>query len=259
MPKNGKKMKAIFGVRPTSFRNTELMYNNDVANVVADMGYRSILCEQRDDMYMPKEGESISPNAVFRAKGRNGRARSLLVLPRNRNLSDDIAFRFPHMHITAEDYAASIGRVDGEAVLLGYDYEHIGEHMWADTGIFDFWRSLGHALTAHPNIVLANPSEIAERFEEAECPMVDIHPLATSTWADKNRDTYGWLGSATQHTLFQDIQSLEKGARTAGHVFYKKWRNLTTSDHLYYLHEGREAPYTSALARTVPLPRPRIY
>ncbi len=238
------KMKAIFGVRPTSFRNTELMYNNDVANVVADMGYRSILCEQRDDMYMPKEGEPISPNAVFRAKGRNGRARSLLVLPRNRNLSDDIAFRFPHMHITAEDYAASIGRVDGEAVLLGYDYEHIGEHMWADTGIFDFWRSLGHALTAHPNIVLANPSEIAERFEDAECPMVDIHPLATSTWADKNRDTYGWLGSATQHTLFQDIQSLEKGARTAGHVFYKKWRNLTTSDHLYYLHEGREADHT---------------
>ncbi|NLF82390.1 MAG: alpha-amylase, partial [Candidatus Gastranaerophilales bacterium] len=61
------KMKALFGVRPTSFRNTELMYNNDVANVVADMGYRAILCEQRDDMYMPKDGGLISPNAVFKA------------------------------------------------------------------------------------------------------------------------------------------------------------------------------------------------
>ena len=41
------KMKEIFGIRPTAFRNTELMYNNEIGNVVADMGFKAILCEQR--------------------------------------------------------------------------------------------------------------------------------------------------------------------------------------------------------------------
>ena len=60
-------MKRLFGIFPTSFRNTELMYNNDIATVVADMGYQSILCEKRDDMFT-KDEAAISPNAVFRAR-----------------------------------------------------------------------------------------------------------------------------------------------------------------------------------------------
>ena len=84
------KMRRLFGIFPTSYRNTELMYNNHIADVVADMGYQSILCEKRDDMFT-KEEAAISPNAVFRARNTN-----LIVIPRNRELSDDIAFRFPH-------------------------------------------------------------------------------------------------------------------------------------------------------------------
>jgi len=55
----------------------------------------------------------ISPNAVFQAKDSR-----LIVIPRNRELSDDVAFRFPHQPISAEQYAAFIAKIDGEAVLL---------------------------------------------------------------------------------------------------------------------------------------------
>jgi glycogen synthase len=238
------KMKEIFGIRPVSFRNTELMYNNEIANVVADMGFKAILCEQRDDMFTPRDGKAISPNAVFQAKGRKGRPRNLVVIPRNRNLSDDVAFRFMDRRITPEEYADYIGRVDGEAICLGYDYEHIGEHIWADTGIFDFWRGLATALARHENIILVTPAEIAVRFQKVKCPVVDIHPLATSSWADMERDTRGWLGNKTQYVLFRDIQAMEREARKAGGVLLHKWRHLTTSDHLYYLHEGRGADHT---------------
>jgi glycogen synthase len=232
-------MDTLFGASPTAFRNTELMYNNDIANVVADMGYQAMLCEQRDDLFMPKGGKPVSPNAVFRAKGRNGRARRMAVLARNRDLSDDVAFRFPHSPLTAPQYARFLAQVDGEAVILGYDYEHIGEHIWADKGIFDFWRQLPAALAEQPSVVVTNPTEIAERFRDARCPLADIHPLATSSWADVARDTHGWLGSMTQYKLFQVIESLEPEVKRAGGEWLSRYRVLTTSDHLYYLHEGR--------------------
>jgi glycogen synthase len=238
------KMKEIFDLKPTSFRNTELMYNNEIANIVADMGFKAILCEKRDDMFTPRDGKPISPNAIFQAKGRRTRARKLTVIPRNRNLSDDIAFRFKEQHLAPDQYAEYIAKIDGEAVMLGYDYEHIGEHIWADTGIFEFWNGLSKALAKHPAIIMANPTEIAERFKEVQCPVIDIHPLATSSWADIERNTFGWLGNQIQYTLFQDLESMEKEVRMAGGQFLNKWRYLTTSDHLYYLHEGRGADRT---------------
>lgn len=233
------KVHDLFGIKPSAFRNTELMYNNDLANVVADMGYKAILCEQRDDMFNPQDGQPISPNAIFRAKGRHGRARKLHVLARNRALSDDIAFRFPQEPLTAQQYTGFLAKVDGEAVVLGYDYEHIGEHISADKGIFDFWQSLPEALRRHPNIVVANPSEMVDQFESATCPLLDIHPLATSSWADVERNTFGWLGSHTQYVLFNRLQDMETEARKASPDLLHRFRLLTTSDHLYYLHEGK--------------------
>ncbi|OHE26430.1 MAG: hypothetical protein A3J94_14055, partial [Syntrophus sp. RIFOXYC2_FULL_54_9] len=245
-------IKRLFGIFPTSFRNTELMYNNDIATVVADMGYRSILCEKREDMFT-KEGVAISPNAVFRARNAN-----LIVIPRNRELSDDIAFRFPHNPLTPEQYAQFLSLIDGEAVMLGYDFEHIGEHIWSERGIFEFWRGLPEALERHPNLVMATPTEVAVQFREAECPFLDIHGLSTSSWADAGRNTFGWLGNPTQYELFRDIERMEASARRAGGELLDRWRHLTTSDHVYFLHEriGEDHavhayfnPYEGSIAR----------
>ena len=229
----------LFDIRPTGFRNTELMYNNDIANVVADMGYQVMLCEKRDDMFMGQGHQPISPNAVFHTRGRRGKPRKMVVLPRNRELSDDIAFRFVRNSLSSAQYAQYLAQIDGEAVLLGYDFEHIGEHIWADKGIFEFWAELPAALSQHPNIVAANPTEIAQQFEQAECPTIDIDALSTSSWADVERNTYGWLGSHTQHQIFLRLQELESEARSAGGELLRRFRLMTTSDHLYYLHEGR--------------------
>ncbi len=227
-------MDEIFGVRPVSFRNTELMYNNDIAHAVANMEYKSILCEKRDDMYGLKGGRLVSPNAVFKAQDS-----SIIVIPRNRELSDDVAYRFPHTPVLAEDYAANIAKIDGEAVLLGYDFEHVGEHIWEDKGIFEFWKALPGMLKRHSSVKVVTPSELADLFRDADCPLVDIHGLSTSSWADAKRDTFGWLGNKTQQELFERIKGLEKTVREADSDILTKWRYLTTSDQLYFLHESR--------------------
>lgn len=225
------KLRSMFGVFPASFRNTELMYNNHIADVISDMGYLSILCEKRPDMFIQGD-HPISENTVFRAKGNR-----LIVIPRNRELSDDVAFRFPHSPVSPADYASYLARVDGEVVLLGYDFEHIGEHIWEDRGIFNFWRGLPSALSQFPNVIVSTPSEIAGLFQNADCPELDIHGLSTSSWADAGRDTFGWLGNPTQYELFKDIEGLEREARQSGGELLTKWRYLTTSDHVYFIHE----------------------
>ena len=227
------KMEEIFKLKPSSFRNTELMFNNEIADVVADMGYKAILCEKRNDMFGLQNGKMVSPNAVFRAKNSK-----LIVIPRNRELSDDVAFRFPHTPMPAEQYASHIAKIDGEAVLLGYDFEHLGEHIWKDKGIFEFWQNLPGALASHGSIKMANPAEVAEFFKDADCPIVDIHGLSTSSWADANRDTFGWLGTRTQQELFFRIQNFETKIKKSNADLLTRWRFLTTSDHLYFLHES---------------------
>jgi len=226
------KMRRLFGIFPTSFRNTELMYNNHIAEVVADMGYVSMLCEKRNDMFT-QGNQLVSPNAIFRAKDTN-----MLVLARNRELSDDIAFRFPHMPISPEQYVDYIAKVDGEAVILGFDFEHIGEHIWKERGIFDFWKGLPAALSKASSIIMENPSDVVRLIHnKATCPVIDIHALSTSSWADAGRDTFGWLGNPTQYHLFRDIERLEPDVKKAGGELLTKWRYLTTSDHVYFLHE----------------------
>ena len=88
-------------------------------------------------------------------------------------------------------------------------------------------------------------------------PGGDIHGLATSSWADAGRNTFGWLGNPTQYELFRDIERMEKRAQRAGGELLTKWRHLTTSDHVYFLHEriGRTMrctyfnPYDNSIAR----------
>ncbi|ABC77194.1 glycogen/starch synthase [Syntrophus aciditrophicus] len=225
-------IRKLFGIFPLSFRNTELIYNNSIADIVADMGYVSILCEPRENSHMGAGTGSISPNSVFRARGTH-----LVVIPRNIALSNDVAFRFSSHPLTPEEYAASIARGDGEVILLGYDLEHIGGHIREEKGIFDFWRGLPAALEQYPDLLVETPTSVATRFKDAPLPSLDISGLSTSSWLDVIRNTFGWLESAAQFELFKDMEGMEGVARRAGGELLTRWRNLTASDHIYYLKD----------------------
>ena len=56
------RVERLFGARPTIFRNTELIYNNDVGRYIAEMGrHRAVLCEGIDSILAPIR----SPNYVY--------------------------------------------------------------------------------------------------------------------------------------------------------------------------------------------------
>jgi len=228
------KMRVLFGVVPSSFRNTELILNNDIADLVADMGYLSILAERRDEM-VTAEGHPAEAGRVLRAAGDR-----LTVLLRDRPLSEALTRLFPDDPTTPESYADRIAGTGAEVLLLGFDFEHLGARIPSDRGIFEFWRRLPEVLARHAGVETANPSEIADRFRNRECPSLDVRRHTTSAWTDLERNTCGWLGHLTQYELFRDIEQMEGDAQAAGGDLLRNWRYLTTCDHLYYLFERRD-------------------
>jgi len=224
--KHKQKMTSLFAQVPTVFRNTELIYNNELASFIENLGYKGILAEGADHILGWR-----SPNYMYRAKCTN----NLKLLCKNYKLSDDIAFRFSNKGwkswpLTADKYANWIGPVQGETINLFMDYETFGEHQWEDTGIFDFLRHLPGAL-AKKGIHFHKPSEIIQAPAK---DVLDYH-LPVS-WADMERDLSAWLSNEMQHSSIKRLYELKSSVLNSGDSeLIEKWRKLTTSDHFYYM------------------------
>lgn len=221
----------LFGQTPRVFRNTELIYNNQVAEAVAEIGgFKAILAEGADHVLGYR-----SPNYVYQPPNAPG----LKLLLKNYRLSDDIAFRFSNRHwsewpLFAEKFAQWVGAVNGNGyvVNLFVDYETFGEHQWEDTGIFNFLRNLPTEILKHPDNDFKTPGEVADAYEAVD--VVDVPHLVS--WADTERDLSAWLGNAMQQNAIAELYRMERTVReTNDPDILHNWRKLQTSDHFYYM------------------------
>lgn len=224
------RIEELFGVRPTVFRNTELIYNNALARTVEDMGYAAILAEGADHVLGWR-----SPNYVYRPAGCD----KLKLLLKNYRLSDDIAFRFsdrnwPEFPLTAEKFAhwAGTAALSGDLINLFMDYETFGEHQWEASGIFQFMEALPDRLLRLPGFRFVTPSEAAAEHE----PVAELDVHNFMSWADAERDLTAWLGNDMQHDAIETVYRLEERVKASGDDgLLRTWRRLQTSDHFYYM------------------------
>ena len=223
-------IKKHFGATPRVFRNTELIYRNDIARMVEDMGYEAILTEGADHILGWR-----SPNYMYQPSS----CTKLKLLLKNYRLSDDIAFRFSNRGwdqwpLTAEKFAGWAHAVNGvgELINLFMDYETFGEHHWAETGIFDFMEALPAAVFADPNFDFVTPSQAAERYS----PIARIDVPNAISWADVERDLTAWIGNDMECDAIETVYSLkEKVLADGDEGIVRTWRRLQTSDHFYYM------------------------
>jgi len=221
------KIKYLFNQEPVVFRNTELIFNNEIANFVEQMGFKAMLAEGADHILNWR-----SPNYVYRAKT----TKNLKLLLKNYKLSDDIAFRFGQKSwesypLTAEKYAGWINQHAEHSINLFMDYETFGEHQWEDTGIFAFLKKLPDELLKNGHTKFIWPSELALIEPVAE---LDIHNYVS--WADVERDLSAWIGNNMQNSALEEVYLLEKTIKDVNNKsLIEDWRKLTTSDHFYYM------------------------
>lgn len=236
-------MQRLFGQRPRVFRNTELIYSNELSRHLAGRGaYLGVLSEGADQILGSRQ-----PNRVYRSP-KEGEAPATKLLLKNYTLSDDIAFRFSNRSwegypLTPEKFAAGIhnatrnGAGDAEPAGGGVcnlfmDFETFGEHQWAETGIFQFLERLPAAVLATGDLEFRTPGECLQALEAAD----EFDAPHMISWADTERDLSAWLGNAMQSNALHELYQLEAPVKASGdpHLL-EDWRKLTSSDHFYYM------------------------
>ncbi len=221
-------LKEEFGIKPTAFRNTELIYSDDIAATVSGMGFKTMLAEGAKHILGWK-----SPNFAYTDAVDN----KLRLLLRNYKLSDDIGFRFSNegwseWPLTADKYASWVAAETGEVVNIFMDYETFGEHQKASTGIFDFMKALPAALMATGEVEFATVSEASKKLQ----PVAVLHCPHAMSWADEERDVTAWLGNDLQNEAFNKLYALAPRIRkTKNKDFEYVWHFMQNSDHFYYM------------------------
>ena len=219
-----------FGQQPKVFRNTELIYSDEIGSMVHDMGFTAMLTEGAKHVLGWKSPNFLYTNAI------NPR---LKVLMRNFKLSDDISFRFSNpawseYPLTAKKMAEWIGKMDEkeEVVNIFMDYETLGEHQKPETGIFDFIAKFPDEVLKSKQLSFSTPSEIAENLQ----PVSAVHVPHPTSWADEERDLSAWLGNELQEEAFNKLYSLlDRVQKCTDTDLLKDWDYLQVSDHFYYM------------------------
>ncbi len=224
------KIKHYFNQEPDVFRNTELIYSDEIGAKVYEMGFKAMLTEGAKHILGWKSPNYLYYNAI------NPR---LKVLLKNFKLSDDIAFRFSNKGwseypLTAEKYASWLNKLHKkeEIVNIFMDYETFGEHQWMDSGIFNFLKALPKMLFKYSDFLFSTPSEVADELQAVA--KVDVaYPIS---WADEERDLTAWLGNELQVDAFDKLYSLTGRVNKCDDpVIIKDWKYLQASDHFYYM------------------------
>ena len=223
-------IKENFGQVPKVFRNTELIYSDDIGAMVADMGFKAMLTEGAKHVLGWKSPNYLYCNAV------NPKLKLLL---KNFKLSDDIAFRFsnkgwPEYPLTAEKFVDWLNQApDNEEVInLFMDYETFGEHQWEETGIFDFLGALPGEVLKNSDFSFSTPSEVAKKLQVVSAANVP-NPIS---WADEERDLSAWLGNEMQQEAFHKLYELRDAVVSCENTeIIQDFNYLQVSDHFYYM------------------------
>lgn len=228
--RHAKMIEAEFGRKPKAFRNTELIYSDDIGKMVYDLGFKTMLAEGAKHVLGWKSPDFVYANAIEQKQR---------LLLRNYRLSDDIAFRFSNRGwsewpLTTEKYVNWLTNDghEGNLINLFMDYETFGEHQMADTGIFDFMKHLPKAVLKSGQLEFATVSETAAKHQ----PEAVLHSPYPMSWADEERDLTAWLGNELQKEAFTKLYSMRDRIMALKnpdleHVF----SFLQTSDHFYYM------------------------
>lgn len=219
----------LFGQKPKVFRNTELIYDDDIAAVVASMGFKGAITEGAKHILGWK-----SPDFLYSAAS----APKLKLLLKNDKLSDDISRNFSdrdwdEFPLTADKYMDWIAALpeDHQIINLFMSMETFGEFQPHETGIFDFMAALPR-FAAERGITFMTPTEAVMKLK----PVGEISVPFPMSWADEARDVSAWKGNALQNEALAKLYSVAERVNLCTDRRLKQdWEYLQSSDHFFYM------------------------
>ena len=223
------KIKTLFGVKPKVFRNTELIYSDDISTMVYEMGYKGMITEGAKHILGWK-----SPNYIYSSCVEP----HLKLLLKNDKFSEDLSERFSNYSwneypLTADKYIFWIANTpEPEQIInLFMNYEVLGSLNAPETGIFEFFKALPR-FAAEKGISFSTPSEIFALHKPVDTISVP-YPIS---WVDEERDCSSWLGNVLQQEAFKKLNEIGERVRLCEiRRIRQDWYYLQSSDHFYYM------------------------
>lgn len=214
----------LFSKQTTAFRNTELIYNDDISDWLYEAGFDLVLTEGVE-RYLGWR----SPNYPY--TNHNGKVNLLL---RNYHLSDDLSYHFDNKLAAGKTVGQFVDQLLSQkcqVINLFIDLETFGEHLWADSGIFDYFTNLIAELAAKPELSFSTVSQAGKTK-----PVGIYNAPETISWADSEKNISAWLDNSMQQNAASAVYEIEENVlKTQDQQLIDTWRRLTQSDHFYYM------------------------
>lgn len=223
------KIESLFGHRPTAFRNSELIYSDEIGEIISKAGFKVMLIDEAKHILGWK-----SPNFVYN----HSYISKFKLLIRNQKFSDDIGFRFSHNNwqdypLTAEKFIGWLAAMpeNEKLVNLWMSYESFGLYQPAFTGIFDFLKALPyHAMEQKMSFV--TPTEAAKKNESAGA-ITTPYPIS---WAGHEKDLSPWTGNDLQQEALNKLYAVGERVRLCqDKSLQHDWLMLQSTDHFRYM------------------------
>ena len=195
------KVKQMFGKEPKVFRNSSLIYSNEIGSIIADMGFKGILTEGAKHVLGWKSAHYLYHCAYNQ---------NLKVLLRDFKLSDDISLRFNNSEwseypLFADKYIGWIADMPEEEQVINIFMElsALGVAQPLSSNILEFLKALP-ACAKEKGITFSTPSEIITKLKSVDA--VDVpYPMS---WTDEERDVSSFLGNILQREAFDKLYSV---------------------------------------------------
>ena len=223
------KMKQMFGKAPKVFRNSSLIYNDEIGAVVASMGFKGMLTEGAKHVLGWK-----SPHYVYHCNMNP----NLKLLLRDFKLSDDISLRFSNSEwseypLFADKYINWIDAFPQEEQVINIFMElsALGMAQSLSSNILEFLKALP-ICAKERGITFSTPTEIVTKLKSVD--QIDVpYPMS---WTDEERDISPWLGNVMQREAFNKLYSVAERVHLCNDRRIKQdWDYLQASNNFRFM------------------------
>lgn len=227
---HAKRIMRLFGKKPVTYRNAELVYNNAMGVALGELGYKAVMAEGADHVLGWR-----SPNYLYSPID----APKVKLFLRNIRLSTDLGRRFSDQSwdqwpLTAEKYAGWIHSLAGDAEVINIfnDYHVFGLRNTRESGIFAFMEALPDRILANKDFHFSTPAEAVKKLPSVgELDVPDF-----MSWDYEGRDLTAWLGNDMQKDAIHTLYKMTDRVHALGAPdITRDFERLQSSDHFHYM------------------------
>ena len=223
------KINQLFGQKPRIFRNSSLIYDDEIGGLVADMGFKGMLTEGAKHILGWK-----SPHYLYHCALNP----NLKVFTRDYKLSDDISLRFSNPSweaypLMADKYMDWIAQSPEEDGVFNIFMElcALGIYQPISSNILEFLGNLP-AAAKERGIGFQTPSEVIKTHKSVSSIEVP-YPMS---WNDEERDISCWLGNVMQREAFNKLYSIGERVILANDRHIRQdWDYLQASNNFRFM------------------------